>query len=88
MTWERWRWALVAIGLLAVVAGTGAWGISGAECGRGTSPSPGQTTSETFSCDGAGYGLLAAWGLGAMALTGVVAVEVVRRLRDTGDDDE
>ena len=86
MTWARWRWILAAVALAAIVAGTGAWGAQDARCGTG-SVSPGQTTAESFSCNGAGYALLAAWGLGALVLTSVVATEFIRRLRDTGDDD-
>lgn len=84
VTWERWRWILGAVALAAVVMGTAGWGALGAHCGNGTF-TPGQTTSESFRCNGAGYGLLIAWLLGAGGLTAIVAVEVIRRLRDEGD---
>jgi hypothetical protein len=80
------RWVLAAIAVAAVAMGTVGWDAVGASCGTG-SGSPGQTTAESFKCNGGGYALLAAWGLGALALTGVVATEFIRRLRDTGDDD-
>ena len=86
MTWERMRWVLGAVALAAIVAGLIGWGALDASCGTGTG-TQGQTTSETFTCDGAGYALLAAWGLGSLALTAIVATEFIRRLRDTGDDD-
>jgi hypothetical protein len=87
MHWSTWRWVLGAVCVVAIVAGTAGWGLLDASCGSGTG-SQGQTTAESFSCDGAGYLLLAAWGLGSLALTAIVAAEFIRRIRDDGDDDD
>lgn len=87
MRWETLRWLIGAVAVAAIVAGLAAWGPLDASCGTGAL-SPGQTTSESFDCNGAGYALLASWGLGSLALTALVAIEVIRRLRDSGDEDD
>ena len=86
VTWERLRWVVGAIALVAVVFGIAGWSLLDADCGTGAG-SQGQTSAESFDCDSGGYALLAAWGLGSLALTAIVATEFIRRIRDTGDDD-